>query len=815
MSRRSIAVFVFLLASCTHVVPVERDDDPDLAAEYQAKKRQGTEDPIAALARAREVTRSMSRYSTASSSLRVSESARSELSSETGRLEDPAAPFDTWRFLGPGNIGGRTRVMIIDPDQPSVMYAGGVSGGIWKSEMSGSRWKPIGDELMNIAVNSLVMHPVDHRTLYAGTGEGYFREEVRGTSLPLRGNGIFRTTDAGETWTQLASTANADFHFVNDLVISTHDPSRIYAATRTGVWRSTDGGTSWTRVLATTVKGGCLDLAWRGDTANDFLFTSCGTLAQATVYRAQQAESAAPWEAVLSEPNQGRTSLAIAPSNPSIVYALAATNEPGAGYQGLLGVYRSTSGGDAGSWQAQVTNTSADRFNRLLLSNLYAGTTRDCWGVFAPPNQNFTMGWYTNVLAVDPVNPDRVWIGSVDLFRSDDGGRTWGVASYWWGAEGPSPAPSFVHADQHAIVFHPDYDGVTNRMMYVTNDGGLFRTNNPDATVGIGVPAACDPGHSLIEFERLNDNYGVTQFYHGAVFPDGRSFIGGTQDNGTIIGSLDDGPNAWVRPLGGDGAYVAIDPTDPAVVYAETQFGDFRRSMDGGQTFRNASSGLSDPGFLFVTPFVIDPNNSPRLWIAGRRIWRTENWGATWQAASTTLPGSVSAIAVAPGNPDLVLAGTESGDIARHTSATTASSSSAWPVARPREGFVSSITFADANTVYATYAGFGGEHVWRSIDAGATWQPLQSNLPDMPVHSLAVDPTRPERLYLGTDLGIFVSLDGGAHWLAENSGFAAVVTETVVIGPGAIGPAIYAFTHGRGAWRAELVVAGPKRRSVR
>jgi len=158
-----------------------------------------------------------------------------------------------------------------------------------------------------------------------------------------------------------------------------------------------------------------------------------------------------------------------------------------------------------------------------------------------------------------------------------------------------------------------------------------------------------------------------------------------------------------------------------------------------------------------------------------------------------------------------VLAGTTEGTIARTNDATT------WTTTRPRDGWVSSLTFdpVDANLVFATYAGFGGAHVWKSSDGGATWTSIDGNLPDMPVHAIAVDPTRRTRLFLGTDLGVFVSLDGGASWSVENTGFANAVTEAIFIGPGDLGPAVYAFTHGRGAWRAELTITGAKRRSVR
>ncbi|HEX7829216.1 MAG TPA: hypothetical protein VF787_06145 [Thermoanaerobaculia bacterium] len=788
MTRRLLLVLLILTGCRTADVAPLPHDDPDEAAAYFAAKREGTDDRFAAYAKARTAMRTLQR---------VASNAES------------TEPFGKWTFLGPGNVGGRTRVLIIDDARPNIMYAGGVSGGLWKSDTAGASWAPLGDDLANIAINALAIHPSNHDILFAGTGEGYFREEQRGTALPLRGDGIFVTRDAGATWTQLASTTGADFDYVNDLVVT---PTHIYAATRTGVWRSNDEGATWTRTLATTVKGGCLDLAQRG---GNFLFASCGTFEQATVYRNQNAQSDGAWESVLSEVNMGRTTLAIAPSNPSVIYALAASNEGGIYNQALLAVYRSTQNGDPGSWQAQITNKSPDYVATLLLTNVYGATNNVCRG---SSQQNFytTMGWYCNAIAVDPTNADRVWIGGVDAFRSDDGGRTWGIASYWWERE---DYPTYLHADQHAIIFHPDYDGATNKQLFFANDGGLARTDDALAELAPKVvSSACNPSASQFRFTTLNNGYGVTQFYHGSVSPDGRTYVAGAQDNGTLMGTYDAGPNEWRRALGGDGSYNAIDPEIPTTVYGSSQVGNIYRSVNGGLGWKSVRSGLNDD-FLFITPFVMDANATTRLWIAGRRMWRTNDRADSWTQVSAVLPAQVSAIAISPANSNIVLAGTNGGHIVRHDNATspTLNASTQWSNRQPRAGFVSWIAFdpIDANTAYATYAGFGGEHVWRSTDAGVTWSPIGSNLPDIPVHSIAVDPTRRERLYLGTDLGVFVSLDSGATWAIENTGFANVVTETVIIGQGHYGPAVYAFTHGRGAWRAELVFPGPKRRSVR
>ncbi|HVR39873.1 MAG TPA: hypothetical protein VMU84_12325 [Thermoanaerobaculia bacterium] len=788
-----ILLLTFALA-CSHVdreAFPEREDEPGAAVAYYAMKRSGTDDPQRSYAIAREQMRRLPR---------------------TQQQADSATFPTAWQFLGPGNIGGRTRVLVIDPTNANTMYAGAVSGGIFKTTDAGTSWRAIGDELANLTVNSLAMSPRDRNVLFAGTGEGYFREEVRGTGLPLRGNGIFVTHNAGATWQQLASTANENFQWVNDLVVSTHDPNRIYAATRTGVWRSIDEGATWSHVLGTNVKGGCLDLAWRGDTNGDYLFASCGTFERATVYRTKNAESDDAWTSVLSEELMGRTSLAIAPSNPSMIYALSASNTDGVRFnQALHAVFRSDANGDPGTWNARVRSNSADYLSTLILTNPLGATSELCTPGSGGPNFT-TMGWYCNTIAVDPLDPERVYAAGVDVFRSDDGGRTWGVGSYWWTGTND---PAFAHADQHSIVFHPAYDGAANQKMFATNDGGVFRTDNARSPVAKGDKGACATGFSQMAWTSLNHNYGATQFYHGAVFPDGTHFMAGAQDNGTLIGSTEyPGPDAWLHRIGGDGAYVAVDQVDPNHLYGEAQFGNLFHSFDGGYIFRSARRGLSDD-FLFVTPFLIDPNEHSRLWIGGGHLWRSDDFAVNWSSASAVLQGQVTAIAVAPARSDRVLAGTNEGAIARNDSARTTRFDTVWPSTKPRDGWVSWIAFdpIDANVAYATYAGFGGEHVWKSIDGGATWSALSSNLPDIPVHAIAIDPTNRARLFLGTDLGVFVSLDGGASWSVENTGFAAVVTEAVVIARGAWGPAVYAFTHGRGAWRAELTAKPVKRRA--
>ena len=777
--RRPLVLLAFVLFACSHgqrpTVNGERFDDPDEAAGYFAAKRGIT--PELDL---------NARYAAARAHAARMRQATLAAAAPGGRLRAEAAITQSgaWQFLGPGNVAGRTRALLIDPNNPNVMYAGAVSGGVWKTIDGGASWSTVTDFLPNIAVCALAFDPNDSRTLYAGTGEGYFREVVRGTNVAIRGNGIFVSRDAGTTWRQLPATTGEDFYWVNDVAVSAHDSQRIYAATRSGVFRSLDGGATWTRVLPTAVNGGCLDLALRSDTPNDFLFASCGTLAQSTVYRSTAAESDGAWTAVLSQPGMARTSLAIAPSNPSVIYALAAQN------------------GDPGSWtvRTQPGAAAADQIGPLLLTNVSTAVDNDCTRV--DTSRATQMGWHCNVIAVDPQDADRVWAGGVDLFRSDDGGRTWGIASYWWARDSDS---SFVHADQHVIAFHPAFDGIANQTMFVTGDGGIFRTDNARAAVATGLRSVCHPDQSSVAFHSLNHGLGTTQFYAGAVFDGGTSYFGGAQDNGTVIGT-DGHPDQWSAGWGGDGGFVAVDPVDHVTRYAESQNARIARSTNGG-AFLPINMPSNDT-FLFITPFLVDPVDHNSLWLGGgSRLWHGNSFVGTWTAASPALPsGSISAVTAAPSG--AVLFGTTGGPIYR-------GSTSQWQSAKPRDGWVSSLTFDAANSsvAYATYATFGGTHVWKTLDGGATWTPLDGSgdgaLPDVPAHSLAVDGPR---LYLGTDIGIFVSTDGGATWAAEST-FPHAITEAVLLAPTARGVALFAFTHGRGAWRVDLAPAA-RRRSV-
>ncbi|MHB8069388.1 MAG: WD40/YVTN/BNR-like repeat-containing protein [Desulfobaccales bacterium] len=760
----------------------KRFDQPAQAQKFFVLKRAPlgeTTLPMEKYLKAREQMQGMPGFSIRENRAFPAGAGRSPVSGESATL-------GTWSYVGPGNVGGRTRSLVIHPTTPTTMYAAGVAGGVWKTVDGGASWQPIGDLMANLAVCSLVMHPTNPAVLFAGTGEGFFNSDA------VRGLGIFQTTNGGATWTQLANTNNSDFYYVNDLKISPNDPNRMYAATGTGFFLSTNGGGTWTKTLDASSVNGCMSIAVRSDQNPEHVIISCGNFAQAAIHRS--INGGASFNQVYTESNLGRTSLAIAPSNQNILYALASSLQSGNYSDALLAVLRSPDGGQ--TWTPVLRNTSPDTLSTLLLTNPYFAVYYDQW---------YNQGWYDNVIAVDPLNENIVWAGGIDLFRSDDGGASWKLGSYWWTSTSDS---HYAHADQHVIRFHPGYNGTTNKTMYVGNDGGLFRTDDARAATSTNVET---PSGSMA-WANLNHGYGVTQFYYGAVYPGGGTFFGGTQDNGTPGGTLASGPNNWSMLIGGDGGAVAVNPSDTNILYGENTNLSIQKSTNGGSSFLNAVSGITESSnnFLFIAPFIMDTNNANNLWTGGRYLWRTTNAAGGWTRASTIRPGSgnVSALAVAPGDANRVAAGLSDGYILTTTTALTNGSTTSWPSAHPVNGWISSLAYDphNSNIIYATCSTFGQKHVWKSLDGGGTWASIDGSgagaLPDVPAFSIVVDPRNASQLYVGTDLGVFVTTDGGGTWAVERTGFPNVITEHLVREPRS--NRLYAFTHGRGAWYVPL-----------
>ena len=643
---------------------------------------------------------------------------------------------------------------------------------------------------------ALVIDQNDPKTLYAGTGELY-RKTLRPYSS-MSGAGMFKSTDGGDTWFQLAATVNEQFMYVSDIIISPNNSDVIYTATNTGVWRSIDGGRTFSQTLnPTTQQGenlyeGCNDLSIRTDKSDDWLLVSCASRStddryylpgllpdacdgpcDARIYVNTQAQVADDWQMTLTEAGMGRTEMSIHLANQDVIYASSANTDGGPDldgdgaadlHNGLHAIFRSSDGGM--TWEARLRNTDSTLLNTQLFSYADGAHGNFC----NDSNWYYSAGWYNQAIAASPTDPNVVWVGGMEIYRSDDGGRNFGMASDWDAEFYNNPAydGAYVHADQHGFIFHPEYDGVNNKPLYAINDGGIFLTDDDSLPVKSGNTAPCLPATDGVQWRSINNNYGVTQFYAGDVFSDGQAYLAGAQDNGTQYGNDVNGVNGWFSINGGDGADLAINPTDDNNFYVSSQNANIRRTNDGGNTFTSLISLAQNsptitpwhtlsfsPSKIFITPFEIDENQPDRLFLGGDRLWRSDDRGTSWQAASfsagETYNDLISALAVAPGNSDRVIYANNK-VIAVVNNALTDDGLFNISLSSPRQGWVSSLAFEPGNqdVAYATYSTFGGKHVWKSTNGGASWQHIDGvgagQLPDVPVHKIVVDPNNSDRL---------------------------------------------------------------------
>lgn len=680
---------------------------------------------------------------------------------------------DSWSWLGPSNIGGRIRSIVISPSNANNMWVGSVGGGIWRSTDGANSWQPVNDFMANLAVSTMAINPANTNVMYAGTGESFAGDG-------LQGAGIFNSTDGGLTWNQLASTnpgspavcatqANCPWLFVNRLAISPNGGT-ILAATNNNIQRSTDGGTTWT--AAGGVVGTLLDIDFHP--TNNQQAISSGN--NAGIF---STDGGTNWQFASFNPSiSGRVELAYAPSNPSIVYASVNQNNGE--------VYRST---DSGQTYSRV-NTGTN--------------------FFLDPSPNASnQGSYDNIIFINPQDPTFVVVGGIDLWRSTDSAATFTRISQWQSAPGSS-----AHADQHAIVAHPGFNNTSNRIVFFGNDGGIYSANDVRTVAQTN------------GWVNRNNNLGITQFYGAAgniVFDlAGNSFlriIGGAQDNGNV--AVTSGSLSWspIENMGGDGGVCAADPTDSNYFYGEYIYLQLRRSRDGGVKGENIDFGLTDAKQAatanFIAPFTLDPNDPNTMLAGGLNLWRCNNVKSflplpLWAMVPKPNPQNdkISAIVVSSVNSNVICVGHNNGDIfitfnGLNSSPTWTRIDTGTPALPDR--FVTRLVIDSTRSpswIYATFGGFNADNVYRSTDLGATWRDITgsgaSGLPDVPVRSLVFHPTNPNILYVGTEIGVFTSDNGGTTWEIPQGGPANVSVDELFWLRGEL----IAVTHGRGIYRA-------------
>ncbi|KNC69184.1 WD40/YVTN/BNR-like repeat-containing protein [Pseudoalteromonas ardens] len=699
-----------------------------------------------------------------------------------------------WESLGPERVGGRTRTLIFHPQNPDILFTAGISGGIWKSVNAGESWQPVASELPSMAIGTLIFDPDDSERLFAGSGEGVYVGRGFTNSIGFAGDGIMTSEDGGETWYQLESTNNnVNFQYVNKLRFGAQ--GRLYAVTNTGIWLSDDKGKRWQLALdQSDVLGGCLELAVSPlSDEQDRILASCGNFGEGgAVYLSQ--DSGQSWQPVIAEPNQGRTTLAFAPSDPTIVYALAAFNAQGDIPHALQGLYKSVDGGE--NWALVTGPQHPDIFGRYVLSNPNS--------LYCPdPEQSFIygQGWFDNALTIDPTDAGVIWVGAVEVMRSEDGGQNWQQMSFYYrDADAP-------HVDHHGLYFHPEYDGVNETRLYNVNDGGIALTSNPFAT---GM-SACSEESPEIDWRSLNSGYNVTQFYHGDVSEDGRQIVGGAQDNGSRVFSPDAG---WQHVAQGDGGYAFF--IDDERMLVSSQNGNVILRENGENRFLEKAEYESG---LFIAPYVVDPNYSDRVWLGGQSLWRLDELSdGRFERASERFTEEyrrgITALVVKPGDSNTVVYAQTDGALKRLNNALSSDSTTTpQDISFSDTAYVRELHYSmhDNTDMYAVVSTFGEKHIWKSEDEGSSWRALDGEgegaFPDLPAHTLVELREDPDTLFVGTDYGVYHTDDGGDSWQPFIHGLPNVAVYRMVLRRIEHVNYLYAFTYGRGVYRIALDVA--------
>ncbi len=671
----------------------------------------------------------------------------------------------SWTERGPDNVAGRTRAILVDPNDATqkTVFAASVAGGLWKtSDISVAKpvWTAVDDFFGNLAICALAANPANPQMMYFGTGEGWYNSDA------IRGDGIWKSANGGGSWTKTAFAASNYVHRIKVRPGNGH----VYAATRDGLFRSTDQGTNWTEVLGAgngSTSDRIADFEFGADTT---IYASAGVGNTDGIYSSTTG-NAGSWTKKNTGTNgfpttgMQRIELAAAPSNANVLYAFAESSSGSA----ILNIYKTTNKGT--TWTTTAKPVDAD----------------------GSIGNDYTRGqaFYDLTGAVDPNNSDVVFTGGIDLFKSTNGGTSWKQLSHWYGGYGKQ----FVHGDQHEIVFQPGSSAV----LYFGNDGGIYRSGNATDTM----PA----------IPERNNGYNVTQFYSCAMHPDSFSnhFLAGAQDNGTQRFTRP-GVNSTVEISDGDGMFCHIDQNEPQYQFSSYVYNYHFRSTDGGESFSSVSGG-SGAGY-FVNPSDYDDvsNKLYSCFSSGNfRRWDNPQTGNTFSSCSVSNFNSSTcyAVTVSPNTANRVFFGTTTGKIVRVDNANTGTNFSGTNMnngaGMPSTTLVCiEVEKGNDNHILAVYPSYGISSIWETTDGGSNWVSVEGNLPDMPVRWALFNPDNSDQALIATELGVWTTdnLNGtGTVWGPSNTGLSNTRVDMLQIRNS--DKVILAATHGRGLFTTD------------
>ncbi len=672
----------------------------------------------------------------------------------------------SFRSVGPAWASGRIADIAVNPCNHSEIYAAVASGNIWKSVNNGTTWEPIFEKYGAYSIGCIVIDPDNHNVIWAGTGENNHQRALGW------GDGVYRSDDAGASWKNMGLKESRQ---IGGIAVDPRNSDVIYVAAEGSAWgpggerglyKSADGGKTWEKILN------------------------------------------------ISE-NTGVNNVVLDPRNPDVIYCTSEQRRRHVGMKISGGpqsaVYKSTNGGksfekimkglpggDLGGMGLAISPVNPDVLYVIVeaqgdAGGFYRSVNRGA--SWERMNSYSSSGQYYNKIICDPKDVDRVF--SLDTYTqvTVDGGSTWKNV----GNEGR-------HVDDHALWI----DDTNTEHFYIGGDGGIYET--------------WDNGRNFI----FKSNLPVTQFYRVAVdntYPF-YYIYGGTQDNNSMGGPSASTSNGvtnddWFVTQGGDGFWVAIDPTEPDIVYTESQYGNAarydRRSGESVDIKPFPGEGELTYRWNWDTPILISPHNNKRIYMAANFLFRSEDRGSNWKTISpdltrnenrdnfkvmdkywpadavaknksTSLWGTIVSLTESRVQKDLLYTGSDDGVIA-----VSEDGGANWRMNKTYQGvpeytFVSDI-LADkfnANIVYATFNNHKRDdfkpYVLKSTDKGRTWTSISANLPaNGPVHTIEQDHINPSLLFLGTEFSFYASFDAGATWTEFNKGLPTIPVRDIAI----------------------------------
>ena len=748
----AIVLQLFVIASCNHSSKPQKESDEenekyDGPAERMRQEFEATKDPrLGRVPRERYMTALQKTVDSRLSGVMAVSAYGSW--TERGPNSDVVGPSNGNTRPNSGITSGRMRSILVDANDATgnTVFVGGVDGGIWKTTditASPATWTLVNDFFANMAVTSICQNPSTTNTMYFSTGEWCFNADA------VAGDGIFKSTDGGATWSQLGSTSGTNFENCSKIICD--NSGNVYVTTRTGVYRSTNGGTSWTTITPSglsTSRFSDIEISTTGRLhVSAGQFSTCGyryTDIPATVTSATWTSptSGYPSSSVRIELGCSGNTLFALPSNVS--------NQ-------VPTVYKSTDGG--ANW---ATTTGS-------------------------PTSGWAGGqaWYNLGISVDPADPDIVVVGGLESYRSTDGGANWTQLANWVGTSG-----QYVHADIHFIKIY----GTGSQRLLFGSDGGIFFSSNAGTTI-----------------RDRNAGLRLKQFYSCAIHPSTTNyFLAGAQDNGSHQ-LTSPGLGGSVEVTGGDGAFVHIDQDEPLYQYTSYVFNQYRVSTNGGVSWVSRNLNASQGQFINPTDFDDAANIMYCANSAGTyRRWTNPHTGST--SASVAITGldgnSVTAVKVSPYTADRIYLGTE--DDVNNTricivdnASTIASGSTGTNISTGLPTNVSTSCIevgTNDNNLVVTFSNYGVNNIWVTTNGGTSWTNIDGNLPDMPVRWALFKPGDNTKMIIATETGVWFSdLINGASTVWVSSPTFPLVKATMLQYRSS-DQMILASTHGRGLW---------------